>query len=229
MYSFHKNHLQTIERIILVVYKDKRALGLALLLALIAHLILLVYVKPPSNHKTLLPTIFEVQLSPIKERLIKLEPTDRVIESAPHRQNKQSANTIRFKKLAEENRMNIYEKRDVEPLVETIIKTDKKIDSDVSKQAISYGELLESAQQIVKEDVKNMPKSKDEGLLLSDRAFSPKLALALAKKGKVSGVTKYADGMVKVITSSGTEYCMLPSPLLIKDAFDSDPIPMTCP
>ena len=215
-------------------HEDKRALGLALLFAVIAHMSLLVYVKLPSSHKTRSPTIFDVQLSPVYEPLVKVMPVDQFTESGNHIHKEKSLHSITSKKIDQHRKIVIEDttfidkQREIEP-EEAMIKTDRTNNSQASKQAISYGELLESAQQIVKEDAKNMPKPKDDGVLLSDRAFLPKLAQALAKKEKVQGITKYADGMVKVVTSSGTEYCLLPSPQLIKGAFDSDPIPMTCP
>lgn len=215
--------------------EDKRALGLALLLAVIAHAILLVYVKLPPSHKTWSPTIFDVQLSPAHEQLVEVKSADQVTKSDNRIYKEQSTHSITSKKIDQHQKITIQNttfingQREIEPVEEAMIKTDKTINSKASKQAISYGELLESAQQIVKEDAKNMPKTKDDGVLLSDRAFSPKLAQAFAKKENVPSVTKYADGMVKVVTSSGTEYCLSPSPQLIKGSFDSDPIPMTCP
>ncbi len=223
------------KRVMHTTLEDKRALGLALLLAGIAHVILLVYVKLPPSHNTWSLTIFDVQLSPAHEQLVKVKPANQYTESDNSIHKEQSHHAITSKKIdqhqkiAIQNTMFIDEQRETEPLEEAMIKIDKTINSEAPKQAISYGELLESAQKIVKEDVKNMPILKDDGVLLSDRAFSPKLAQALTKKGNVPGVTQYADGMVKVVTSSGTEYCLQPSPQLIKGSFDSDPIPMTCP
>lgn len=232
MFSYNSfNNKQTIH----TTHEDKRALGLALLLAVIAHVILLVYVKLPPSHKTWSPTIFDVQLSPVHEPLVKVKPANQYTESDNSIHKEQSHHSITSKKIDQHQKIPIQNttfidgQRESEPVEDAMIKTDKTINSEASKQAISYGELLESAQQIIKEDAKNMPKTKDDGVLLSDRAFSPKLAQALVKKEKVLGVTKYADGMVKVVTYSGTEYCLSPSPQLIKGSFDSDPIPMTCP
>lgn len=216
-------------------HEDKRALGLALLLAVIAHVILLVYVKLPPSHKAWSSTIFDVQLSPVHGQPVKVKPADQVTESENRFHKEQPIHSDSPKKIDQyekttiQNTTIVDEQMKIQPIEEAMIRTDKTINPEASKQTISYGELLESARQIVKEDVKNMPKTKDDGVLLSDRAFLPKLAQALAKKETVSGVTKYADGMVKVITSSGTEYCLQPSPQLIKGSFDSDPIPMTCP
>jgi hypothetical protein len=204
-------------------------------LAIIAHVILLVHVKFPPSHKTWSPTIFDVQLSPVHEQPGKVKSANQVTESDNLIHQDQFLHSITSKKIDQQQKIAIQKttfierQREIDPVEEAMIKTDKTINPDASKQTISYGELLESAQQIVKEEAKYMPKTKDDGVLLSDRAFSPKLAQALAKKEKVLGVTKYADGMVKVVTSSGTEYCLTPSPQLIKGPFDSDPIPMTCP
>lgn len=225
------NYKQTIR----TTHEDKRALGLALLLAVIAHVILLVYVKLPPNHKTWSPTIFDVQLSHVHEQPVKVKSADQFTESDNRIHQEQSHQPITTKKIDEQKKIAIQNttvierQREIEPLEDAMIKADKTINSQTLKQAISYAELLESAQQIIKEDAKNMPKPKDDGVLLSNREFLPKLAQALAKNEKVPGVTKYADGMVKVVTSSGTEYCLPQSPQLIKGAFDSDPIPMTCP
>lgn len=230
MFSYHSfNNNLTIA----TAHEDKRALGLALLLAVIAHVILLVYVKLPPSHKTWSPTILDVQLSHVHEPPVKVEPSDQVKESDNRAHKKQSIDSVtpktdQHKKIAIQQTMIVDEQMKTQP-VEELIRTDKPINPEAPKQAISYGELLESAQKIVKEDVKNMPRPKEAAVLLSDRAFSPKLAQALVKKEKVPGVTKYADGMVKVVTSSGTEYCLSPSPQLIKGAFEPDPIPMTCP
>lgn len=231
MFSYNSfNNKQTIR----TTHEDKRALGLALLLAVIAHAILLVYVKLPPSHKTWSPTVFDVQLSPVHEPLVKTKSTE-VTESDNRIHQEQSHHSITSKKIDQHQKSTIQNtsvidgQREIKPIEDAMIRTDKTINAKASKQAISYGELLESAQQIAKEEAKNMPKTKDDGVLLSDRAFSPELAQVLARKEKVQGVTKYADGMVKVVTSSGTEYCLQPSPQLIKGPFDSDPIPMTCP
>lgn len=226
--SFNNKQIRT-------THEDKQALGLALLLAVIAHVILLVYVKFPPSHKTWSPTIFDVQLSPAHEQLVEVKSADQVTDSGNRIYKEQSTHSITSKKIDQQQKIAIQNttfierQSEVEPVEEAMIKTDKTINHEASKQAISYGELLESVQQIVKEEAKNMPKTKDDGVLPSDRSFSPKLAQALAKKERVPGVTKYADGMVKVVTSNGTEYCLQPSPQLIKGPFDSDPIPMTCP
>ncbi len=232
MFSYNSfNNKQAIR----TTHEDKRALGLALLLAVIAHAILLVYVKLPPSHKTWSPTIFDVQLSLVHEQPVKVKPADQITESDNRFHKEQPVRSDLPKKIDQYEKTTIQNtpfidgQREIEPVEDVMIKTDKTINSKVSKQAISYGELLESAQQIVKEDAKNMPKTKDDGVLLSDRAFSPKLAQAFAKKENVPSVTNYADGVVKVVTSSGTEYCLQPSPQLIKGPFDSDPIPMTCP
>lgn len=215
--------------------EGNRAFGLAVLLAVIAHAVLLIYVKIPSNHKPWTPVISDVQLKPLHEQLVKLASSDQGIKSDNRSQKEQSILSTISKRMDQKQKTNIrhatlfVKQSEVEPVAEVMIKTDRTINSEAPKQAITYGELLESAHLIVKEDAKNMPKPKDNGVLLTDRAFLPILAQALAKKEKVQGVTKYADGMLKVVTSSGTEYCMLPSQQLIIGAFDSDPIPMTCP
>ncbi len=232
MFSYDSfNNIRTIS----TIYGDNRALGLALFSAVIAHVILFVYVQLPPRHKTLSPTIFDVQLSPVHESPVKVKLVDQAEKNDIHIYKEQSHHLITSKKInqlqkiAIQNTALIDGQREIEHVEDVRIKTDKTINPEASKKAISYGELLESAQQIIKEDIKNMPILKDDDDFLPDRTYLPKLAQALAKKGKVQGVTKYADGMVKVVTSNGTEYCLQSSPLLIKGAFDSDPIPMTCP
>ena len=231
---FSYNSFNT-KQAIRTTHEDTRALGLALLLAVLAHVILLVYVKLPPSHKTWSPTIFDVQLSHVHEWSVKVKSPDQVMESGNYIHQEQSHHLITSKKIdqhqktAIQNTTFVDRQVAIEPVKDVMIKTDKTINPEASKQTISYGELLESARKIIKEDAKDMLTPKDDGVLLSDRALSPKLAQAFSKKEKVQGVTKYADGIVKVVTSSGTEYCLQSPPLLIKGPFDSDPIPMTCP
>ena len=123
----------------------------------------------------------------------------------------------------------IDDSRENNPQAKANVNTEKPSEISPSNTSISYEDLLESAQHIAKEDAKNMPKLKDDGILLSDRAFSPKLSQQLAKKEKVAGVTSYANGMLKVVTPYGTEYCLQSPPLMAKGVFENDPIPMTCP
>lgn len=196
-----------------------------LILAVIAHSIFLWMVKFPPSAPMKLPITFDVRITslPVAERHIELEPNNTNSDEPPSisttikKQNPQTT-SIRLTTIDAQATTDLP--------TATISISPNAI---TSKAKVTTENLLESAHRIAMEDAKNMPKSKDDGILLSERAFSPKLAQALAKKEKVAGVTQYTDGMVKVVTSSGAEYCMQLSPLLVKGAFDSDPIPMTCP
>ena len=220
---------------ILTSNEGKGVLGLALVLAVIAHVILLVFIKLPSNPKNLLQTTFEVELRPFHEPILNVEP----IEHAEFRSNvpkeEQPELAVQSKKLISKKSLIIPndsandDSREINTQSNSNVNNEKPTEIIPSNTTISYEDLLESARYIAKEDAKNMPNPKDDGVLLSDQAFSPKLAQTLAKKEKVVGMTSYADGMTKVITSSGTEYCFQPSPLMSKGAFENNPIAMTCP
>lgn len=90
--------------------------------------------------------------------------------------------------------------------------------------------LLNSAYQIAREAGRSHQEAKERSPALSDRPALPELARLLAVNSVISGVTEYADGVIKVVTESGNSYCMqtrsnLPEDGLVKP----ESIPMTCP
>jgi hypothetical protein len=212
-----------------------------IIFAIIVHGILLWIIKLLPIAQMKLPITFDVRLMPIQapERRIELEPNNIKSNELSAISSSQKAHKLHapIAKVMEGIQLEdqapsiaptkIYAQTSAKPPTATISIAPNV---NTSRYKSSIESLLDSARKIATEDAKNMPKDKGEYIALADRAFSPELAQTLAQKKKTTtGETHYANGMVKVVSPDGSEYCLQPSLNMPVGPFDSVSIPMTCP
>jgi hypothetical protein len=89
--------------------------------------------------------------------------------------------------------------------------------------------LLDSAKQIVRDEAHRMHTGKDEAMDFEARSMLPALAQAMQKQ--TAGETRFADGLIKVVTPMGTVYCLkAPSADIGRGGVDElVAVPTTCP
>jgi hypothetical protein len=94
--------------------------------------------------------------------------------------------------------------------------------------AVSLDALLDSARAIARDDARRhrMPRPEDSDD--NDRPLLPQLARALRREPP--GETRFSDGMIKVVTASGSIYCLRPKPEFARGGpVDALSIPTNCP
>jgi hypothetical protein len=222
-------------------YVQQHKLAPFILLAIIVHIALIAALKFQPNRQIKPPIMFDVSLMPYQapEKHIEVEPSntksDVPLTSIPVKkaQKSQTPTTNKIEIISSTGSQlgNVPNKIDAQPNTEASVATiNIAPNANASKPKISTESLLESAHRIAIEDAKTMPKEKNDGIALADRPISPKLALALApKKRPKPGITSYADGIVKVVNSDGSSYCLQPPPPMPSGIFEPLSIPMTCP
>ena len=74
-----------------------------------------------------------------------------------------------------------------------------------------------------------MPKAKEDTTDFADRSMLPDLTKAL-KKPK-PGETRFADGLIKIVTPLGAVYCLKPLPDIVAHGDPVEPtiVPTNCP
>lgn len=94
---------------------------------------------------------------------------------------------------------------------------------------ISTRSFLDSVKNIVRDEARRIPPSKEEEPSIGDRPVLPELAKAL-KKQKV-GETRFADGLIKIVTPSGRALCWRPLPEIVAHDGPVKPtiVPTNCP
>ena len=111
-------------------------------------------------------------------------------------------------------------------------RTDSARSSDIPSSPplpeVSLGALLDSARQIVRDDEHRHPPPRQESLIDNDRPVLPQLARALQREP--AGETRFANGMMKVVTASGSVYCLRPMPGFARGGpVEPTSIPTNCP
>jgi len=93
---------------------------------------------------------------------------------------------------------------------------------------VSLGTLLDSARRIVRDDAQRHPAPRQESAIDNDRPVLPQLARALQRESP--GETRFASGMIKVVTASGSVYCLRPMPWFARGGpVEPTSIPTNCP
>lgn len=88
--------------------------------------------------------------------------------------------------------------------------------------------LLEAARQIAHEDALKHPTQPHENIRTQERPILPELARALRQEPP--GETHLANGMIKVVTTTGAIYCLKPLPKFAQGGpVESMSIPTNCP
>ena len=91
---------------------------------------------------------------------------------------------------------------------------------------ISLGALLDSARRIIRDDERRHPPPAK--MIDNDRPVLPQLARALQREPP--GETRFASGMIKVVTASGSVYCLRPMPEFARGGpVEPTSIPTNCP
>ena len=95
----------------------------------------------------------------------------------------------------------------------------------------SSGEaFLDSARRLARDEGRRLPPPKTDPGKFDDRPALPELARALARRKLPPGETQFADGTLKVVTSSGSVYCLRPRPLFMRGGpVEPTIVPTTCP
>ena len=98
-----------------------------------------------------------------------------------------------------------------------------------SSPSMSMDALLDAAKGIVRDEARRMPPPDKEEPGIADRPMLPRLAHALKKQP--AGETRLASGTIKVVTLSGTVYCLQPPPEAVVRISSITPIivPTNCP
>lgn len=90
--------------------------------------------------------------------------------------------------------------------------------------------LLDSARRVARDEGRHLPPPKIDPGKFDDRPALPELARALARGKLAPGVTQFADGLLKVVTLSGSVYCLRPLPSLVRGGpVEPTIVPSTCP
>lgn len=96
--------------------------------------------------------------------------------------------------------------------------------------SISTESLFDSARNIIRDEAHRAQQSKDEDSVdIRDRPVLPELAKALKKPE--AGETRLANGVVKIVTRSGSSYCLKPLPDIVARGGPAEPavVPTNCP
>lgn len=202
-------------------------LVLSLLLAIVVH-ILVVFILP-------LPNVIPLELLPAPVLEVRLAPVQ--LHAPPQAQL--TNEVLRAEAINPEPASHA---REVQPkskptrrVVVPIIMSPASFPLERSAQAafspplISVESLIDSAKNIVRDETRRKPPSKEEAINIEDRPFLPVLAKAL-KKLKPDE-TRFADGLIKIVTSSGSVYCVKPLPDIVAHGGSVEPtiVPTNCP
>ncbi len=93
----------------------------------------------------------------------------------------------------------------------------------------SMESVFDSAKGIVRDEARRLAPSKAEETEIPDRPVLPALAKAL-KKPK-AGETRFADGVIKIVTPSGKAFCYMPLPDIVARGGPIEPtiVATNCP
>lgn len=92
----------------------------------------------------------------------------------------------------------------------------------------SLESLRDSVRRIVRDEARHLPPPTADYGLADNRPILPELARALARKE--ASVMQFADGLIKVVTPSGSVFCMRPTPTFAKGGpVEPTSIPTNCP
>lgn len=91
----------------------------------------------------------------------------------------------------------------------------KPPDSALSPPRLSMESLRDLARSTAREVARDIPSLKEDGARIEDRPMLPELARALARKqgGKTVRMEVFTDGLMKIVTPSGSVYCLRPPPV----------------
>lgn len=240
-----------------VLLNQPQSLVPFLLLALLAHALVIWAIKITKPVPTQNPLTFEVQLMPIKQANIEQANIEqaKVVNKSPATQTIQtvSPQTQRYPNAMipkthikpimplKESLTPALINAPALPAIKTDLLTPKVTEQSLTpptepnakRNKLTIDDLLNSARRIAQEDALAMPKEKSDGMTLADREFSPQLAKAMNKMKKLpAGTYPIGNGMMKIIGIDGSAYCLAPPPnsAMPVSALNAQvSMPMTCP
>ncbi len=193
---------------------DARRFAPFLLMSILLHAVVIGTIRPPRNVAfTSIPTL-DVRLAPAQLRQEDIETG-----SSSENPGKDAGATPRLKtrhgvsiihpppRLDDSHKVDLP-KNVVNPMPGSL---EKPPDSAFSPPRFSLESLRDSVRRIARDEARHLPPSKGAEGQFVDRPVLPELAHALARKE--ASVTQLADGIVKVVTSSGSVYCLQPPPV----------------
>lgn len=197
----------------------------SLLLAIVVH-ILVVVILP-------LPNMIPFELLPVSELEVHLAPVAPP-RAPPQAQltNSLKGNVNKSKAHARQVPPKSQPTRRVEaPIIMSpaSFSLERPAQAEFSPPLISVESLVFSAKNIVRDETRRKPPSKEEAINIEDRPILPVLAKAL--KMLKLGETRFSDGLIKIVTSSGSVYCMKPLPDIVAHGGPVEPtlVPTNCP
>ena len=210
-------------------------LGLSLLATAVLHLLVIVFLP--------LPRVIPFTQSPVHEFNLSLAPSipvagnNRVTLSKPALvQNTKNAKSNR--KMSQvspaSSVKNRFDQRRSVPLLAVPLEQPMAISSSSpsllpSPSPPSIESVFDSAKGIVRDEARRMAPSKAEETDVPDRPVLPELAKALKKQK--AGETRFADGLIKIVTLSGKALCYTPLPDIVARGGPIEPtiVPTNCP
>ena len=210
---------------------------LALLVAAILHLLVIAFLPLPRVIPFTQPIVPElnVHLAPV----IILPRNNRVTLSkeAPVPKTKNASPTRKmppiFPKSAAKKRFDQPRNRNMPPAVVTLEQPAVTVSSPPSlppsPSPPSIESVFDSVKGIVRDEARRMAPSKAEETDVQDRPVLPQLAKALKKQK--AGETRFADGLIKIVTLSGKALCYTPLPDIVARGGPIEPtiVPTNCP
>ncbi len=108
------------------------------------------------------------------------------------------------------------------------VETEQITPSTSAQHKISIAALLESARKLASEDRGAPPPPSKETMTIFERPVLPQLARAFRRE--VPGETRLANGMIKVVTTTGAIYCLQPLPKFAQGGpIEPMIVPTNCP
>jgi len=108
------------------------------------------------------------------------------------------------------------------------VETKQIAPSTSAPQKVSIATLLESARKLAREERGAPPPPSKETTTIFERPVLPQLARALRRE--VPGETRLANGMIKVVTTTGAIYCLQPLPKFAQGGpIEPMIVPTNCP
>ena len=194
-------------------------LGLSLLIVAILHLLLIVFLPLPRVIPFTQPLAleFNVSLAPTlpvpgnnRVTLSKTALVPKTKKTKPIRRMPQI-----FPQSSAKNRFD--PRRNLPPVAVTVAQPATTASSPPSippsPSAPSIESVFDSAKAIVREEARRMAPSKAEETEVQNRPVLPALAKALKKQK--AGETRFADGLIKIVTPSGKALCYTPLPDIV--------------
>ena len=210
-------------------------LGLSLLVAAILHLLLIVFLPLPCVIPFTQPLALEFNVSlaptiPVPGNngvtLSKASLAPKTKKAKPTRRMPQI-----FPKSSAKNRLD--PRRNMPPVVVTVeqpaVTASSPPSIPPSPSPLSIESVFDSAKSIARDEARRMAPSKAEEADVPNRPVLPELAKAL--KQQKAGETRFADGLIKIVTPSGKALCYTPLPDIVARGGPIEPtiVPTNCP